>query len=280
MQEYILHSDCHPTKYSVVYQSRRSAGRLSEAPLYIFWGTMVTFEQRRCIASVVWFASFNCLPRYYWFLLVMCRNSPRLLSLLGYFLILQPAIFLSNQPRPHCWPTNCLSLCAELASTDDLSLPIWMYSGADKLYSRSNDPFCMKWFTIVLMQEHQPIRVLFWVFNLVSDVHLPKVSLCFSHSVSACRIRSTSEWRPHPVRRPSLRDSFQIYWRVFQESSHVKWFPIDWKYCWVKKINHIWERAGWKRETLWQNKSFKCLSFNRVVISEVSYSVTQGGKNK
>lgn len=220
MQEYILHTDCHPTKYSAMYQSRRSAGRLSEPPLYIFWGTMVTFEQRRCISSVVWFASFNCLPRYYWFLLVMCRNSLTPVTIAAVLPDFTTCYLSNNQLQSHWWPTNCLSLRARPASTDDLSVPIWMCSGADKLYSRSiNGSFCMKWFTIVLFARasaHQSFVLV--VLSFVWCATAWGFPVLFSFSLcTKTRLGCTSMWRLHPARHPSLwlRDSFQIYWRVF-----------------------------------------------------------------
>lgn len=53
------HADCHPIKFSAMYQSRRSAAPLSRLRLYIFCGTMPTFVLARSISSAGWFASFK-----------------------------------------------------------------------------------------------------------------------------------------------------------------------------------------------------------------------------
>lgn len=201
MQEYILHADCHPTKYSAMYQSRRSAGRLSEPPLYIFWGTMVTFEQRRCISSVVLFASFNCLPRYYWFLLVMCRNLPTPVIIAAVLPDFTTCYLSTNRPQSHCWPTNCLRLCAWPASTDDLSVSIWMPSDADKIYSRSiNGSFCIKWFTIVLFARasaHQSFVLVVLSFVWCATAWGFPVVFSFGLCMKT-RFRSTSMWKTPP----------------------------------------------------------------------------------
>lgn len=45
------HTDCHPIKFSAMYQSRRSAAPLSRLRLYIFCGTIPAFVLARSVSS-------------------------------------------------------------------------------------------------------------------------------------------------------------------------------------------------------------------------------------
>lgn len=162
-----------------------------------------------------------------------------MLSAPVYFLILQPAIFLSSQPQSHHRPVNWraeISLCPWhfpwLASTEVLSPPIWMHGDADKLYSRSiNVSFCMEWSVIVSVWKHWHCHCFgVFLFFPLSDVSQLEVSSRSPHSVFAHthNEEESKDVCTHDLaRRPSLllrdaevlslSDVFQEnLWNVFQ----------------------------------------------------------------
>lgn len=109
------HADCHPIKFSAMYQSRRSAASLSRLRLYIFCGTILAFVLVRSISSCGWFASFKLFVSIS---LIPFSNVQELTHIcyrhLSASWFLRPAISLSNQPQSHHRPTNCsaaVSLC-------------------------------------------------------------------------------------------------------------------------------------------------------------------------